>query len=191
MHLWLSIVIIAVFRSPSGQKAEFCEALNEFLDIVRKGNYEIVIAGDLNIDWYRDYYRTRLVSILDDNGLKQIVNEFTRITQTSIDYRLYYCQYGQNYSHEWIDILIEVGNECHAPENKECCKLGSMVEFKEMDDLDEYVGKFDWCLDNTVKHFTVRSRINREKRNEWLNSELRALRRHKIIKYKIHYGEQY
>ena len=42
--------------------------------------------------------------------------------------------------HESIDILIEVGNECHAPEDKKCCvfrynrnkfrsKLGSMLEF--------------------------------------------------------------
>ena len=59
-----------------------------------------------------------------------------------------------------------------------------MLEFEEMDDLNEYVGKFDWCLDNTVEHFTVKSRINREKRNVWFNSELRALRRHKNIKYK-------
>ena len=85
----ISIVIIAVYRSASGQKAEFCEALNEFLDIVCEGNFEIVLAGDFNIDWYRNYYRTRLVSIFNDNGLKQIVHEFTRITQSSktlIDY---------------------------------------------------------------------------------------------------------
>ena len=57
-----------------------------------------------------------------------------------------------------------------------------MLEFEEMDDVNDDVGKFDWCLDNTVEHFTVRSRINREKRNEWFNSELRVLR-DKIIKY--------
>ena len=70
----ISIVIIAVYRSPSGQKAEFCEALNEFLDIVCEGNYQIVIAGDFNND---------------DNSLKQIMYEFTRITRASktlIDY---------------------------------------------------------------------------------------------------------
>ena len=44
-----------------------------------------------------------------------------------------------------------------------------------MHDLNDY---------NTVEHFTVRSRINREKWNEWFNSELRVLRRDKIIKYK-------
>ena len=85
----ISIVIIAVSRSPSVQKAEFCEALNEFLDTVCEENYEIVIAGDFNIDWYKDYYRTRLVNILNDNGLKQIVNAFTRIIQSSktlVDY---------------------------------------------------------------------------------------------------------
>ena len=90
--------------------------------------------------------------------------------------------------HESIDILIEVRKECHAPANKECCvfrynrnrfrsKLGSMLEFEEMDDLNEHVDKFDWCLQITVEHFIVGSRINREKWNEWFNSELRVLRR--------------
>ena len=59
-----------------------------------------------------------------------------------------------------------------------------MLEVREMVDLNEYVGKFDWCLVNCVEHFTVRLRINREKRNEFFNSELRVLRRDKIIKYK-------
>ena len=36
------MVVIAVYRSPTGQKAEFSEALNEFLGIVCEGNYEIV-----------------------------------------------------------------------------------------------------------------------------------------------------
>ena len=76
----MSIVIIAVYRSSSGEETEFCEALNEFLDIVCKRNYEIVIAGNFNIYWYRDYYITSLVNISNDNGLKQIVNEFTKIT---------------------------------------------------------------------------------------------------------------
>ena len=46
-----------------------------------------------------------------------------------------------------------------------------------MDDLNEHVDKFDWCLQITVEHFIVGSRINREKWNEWFNSELRVLRR--------------
>ena len=68
---------------------EFCETFNESLDIACEGNFEIIIAGDFNIDWYRDYYKTRLVTVSNENALKQIVNEFTRITQSSetlIDY---------------------------------------------------------------------------------------------------------
>ena len=75
----ISIVIIAVYRSTSGQKAEFWETLREFLDIVCEENYEIVIAEDFNIVWCKDYYRTRSVRILNNNRLKRIQNEFTRI----------------------------------------------------------------------------------------------------------------
>ena len=46
----------------------------------------------------------------------------------------------------------------------------------EIDDLNEYVNKFVLCLDNTVEHFTIRSRVNREKGM--------VLRRDKIIYYK-------
>ena len=69
----ISIVIKAVYRSTSGQKAEFCEGLNEFLYIVCGGimnyeiviewNYKIVIVGGFNIDCYRVYYITSLVRL--------------------------------------------------------------------------------------------------------------------------------
>ena len=49
-YVKISIPIITVCRSPSGQKVEFCEALSEFLDIVCEENYEIVIAGGFNIE---------------------------------------------------------------------------------------------------------------------------------------------
>ena len=71
----ISIVIIAVYRSASCQKAEFCEVLNEFLNKVCEGKYEIVIARNFRIDWYSDYYRTRSDRIPNDNGLIQIVND--------------------------------------------------------------------------------------------------------------------
>ena len=105
-------------------------------------------------------------------------NEFTKITQTSKTLIDYIITNTENIAakaivdnkipdHELIDILIEVRNECQVPKNKECCvfiynknrfrrKLGSMLEFEEIDDLNEYVGKFDLCFDNMVEHFTVR-----------------------------------
>ena len=54
-----------------------------------------------------------------------------------------------------------------------------MLEFEAMDDLNDIGANL-----TTVKHFTVRSRVNREKRNEWFNSEFRVLRRGNILKYK-------
>ena len=53
------------------------------MDILCEKNYEIVLVRDFNIDWCKDYYRIRLVSILNENGLKLKVNEFTMITQNS------------------------------------------------------------------------------------------------------------
>ena len=52
--------------------------------------------------------------------------------------------------HVLSDILIEVGDECHPPDNKDCSvfrynrngfisKLGSMLECEKMDDINEYV----------------------------------------------------
>ena len=91
-----------------------------------------MIAGDFNNEWYRDYYGTRLLNILNDNSLKQIENEFTRITHNSktlIDYIIINMGHitartnvdNKIADHESIDILTEVGNECHEPVNKECC----------------------------------------------------------------------
>ena len=45
-----------------------------------------------------------------------------------------------------------------------------------------YMGNFNLRLDNTVEHFIVRSKINRENMNEVFSSELRVLRRGKSIK---------
>ena len=78
----------------------------------------------------------------------------------------------------------EQNNKCcffRCNRNRFIIKFGSMLEFQEMDSLNAYMGKLDWCLDNTQEHFTVRLRKNREKRIEWFNSEFRVLRMDKTI----------
>ena len=35
--------------------------------------------GDFNVDWQSDFYKSKLESILNDNGLKQILKVYTRI----------------------------------------------------------------------------------------------------------------
>ena len=85
----ISFIIAIIYRSPSYSKAEFCEDLQQFLEELCEDSNDIIIAGDFNIDWQTDFYKSKLESILNDNGLKQIMREFTRITKNSktlIDY---------------------------------------------------------------------------------------------------------
>ena len=69
--------------------------------------------------------------MLNDNGLKQIVKEFTKITQSSKTFIDYIITKMVNITattnvdnkiadHESIDILKEVSADFYTPEDKEC-----------------------------------------------------------------------
>ena len=45
------IVIVAVCRSPSSCEVEFCRIFEEIMGKICEFPYNIIIAGDLNIDW--------------------------------------------------------------------------------------------------------------------------------------------
>lgn len=86
----IRFLVMAVYRSPSSHIAEFCESFEELIEEICEQNCDIIIAGDFNIDWNKnEFYKSKIQNILDDNGLKQVVNECTRITvnsMTIIDY---------------------------------------------------------------------------------------------------------
>ena len=90
---------------------------------------DIIIAGDFNIDWQSDFYKSKLESLLNDNGLKRIMKEFTRITKNSktlIDYiitnnEILSAKNNTNNKitdHECIDIFIENGKVRENNNNK-------------------------------------------------------------------------
>ena len=79
----ISFIIAIICRSPSYSKAEFCEDLQQFLEELCEKSNDIIIAGDFNIDWQSDFYKSKLESRLNDNGLKQIMKKFTRIMKNS------------------------------------------------------------------------------------------------------------
>ena len=79
----ISFIITIIYRSPNYSKADFCEDLQQFLEDLSKNSNDIIIAGDFNIDWQSDFYKSKLESILSDNGLKQVMKELTRITKNS------------------------------------------------------------------------------------------------------------
>ena len=60
------------------------------IEEISDNNWGILFAGDFSIDWKRNsVYKNRIKNTLTDNGLKQIINECTRVTKISstiIDY---------------------------------------------------------------------------------------------------------
>lgn len=78
------VIIMAVYRSPSCREVEFCDAFDEITEGICDTSLEIIIAGDFNIDWKKnDTYKNRIQATLNDNGLKQIVSDYTRVTENT------------------------------------------------------------------------------------------------------------
>ena len=85
----ISFVIVILYKSPRYSKAKFCEDLQQFLDDLCERSNDVIIARDYNLNWQSDFYKSKLECILNDNWLKQIMKEFTKITKNSkksIDY---------------------------------------------------------------------------------------------------------
>ena len=66
------------------RRPNICEFVNTFnIEDLCENNNDIIIAGDFNIVWQSDFYKSKLENILNDKRLKRIVKEFTRITKNS------------------------------------------------------------------------------------------------------------
>ena len=74
-----------MYRSPSGSKAEFCDNFQNVKEICERNN-DILIVEDFNTERKNDIYASKLEIVINDNGLKHIMNEHTRITEILIDY---------------------------------------------------------------------------------------------------------
>ena len=154
----IPFIIAIIFRSPSYSKAEFCEDLQQFLEELCENSNYIIIAGDFNIDWQSDFYKSKLESILNDNGLKKIMREFIRITKNSktlIDYIITNNEMVSAKNNinnkitdlECIDIFIENGNGRKIQNtemdifkyNKDRFdnELSAIIEFNEIDKINE------------------------------------------------------
>ena len=75
------ILISAIYRSPSYSEPEFCDIFEQTIQKICDINCEILIAGVFNIDLKNFLYRNRIRSIIKDNGVRQVVNEYTRVTK--------------------------------------------------------------------------------------------------------------
>lgn len=208
-HNNYKIAITSVYRSPSSAETEFLGVFEEVLEEMSELNCDIIIAGDFNIDWCKDgFYKNKMQCLLDDNGLKQVIGEFTRITQSSKTLIDFVITNNNNISaktnssnkisdHETIDIIVNnMRHNTNSIDYKEIDifkynkqqynrEIWSIQEINMNIDLNDIVIVFDSYLENAVKNMTRRRKIKENCNINWFNEEVRRLKREKIDKYNI------
>lgn len=89
-HQNFSATIACVYHSPNSCHRTFVERLNAWLQERVEADEKILLFGDMNIDWLTNSAnKNRLHNSINDNGLTQMINKFTRITDESntlVDY---------------------------------------------------------------------------------------------------------
>ena len=76
-----NILIGVVYRSPSYSEVVVCDIFGEVIEEICDKKCDILIAGDFNKDAKNSFYKNIIKNTLNDNGLKQIVNESARLTR--------------------------------------------------------------------------------------------------------------
>jgi len=80
----VNIVIVCIYRSPSGQLDLFFQTLDKILELLNQKNKKIFIYGDFNIDLLlTDQATLEFSQLLNSYGLKYLVNKPTRISKIS------------------------------------------------------------------------------------------------------------
>lgn len=193
-------IIMGVYRSPSSRETEFCEAFEQAIEEVNENDSDLIVAGDFNIDWAKNgTYKYKLEAMLNDNGLKQVVNEYTRITKHSKTIIDYIISNNENIKvktnssnkisdHEAIDIKIEeTSANVEQHEEIEIFKynkdlfnkeLSKMPIYNERIDLNNNVSNFDFCLEKTIKKCTRKKLIKTNNCVKmWFSAELKQLKK--------------
>ena len=72
------------------KKLIFCATFEEIVEVLIERNKDIFVDGDFNIDWSKEsVYKRKTECVINDNGLKQSIKYYTRVTKDSktiIDY---------------------------------------------------------------------------------------------------------
>lgn len=78
--------IVGIYRSPSGSISEFIDVFFKWMDDYYESHSScsIVIAGDFNIHYDKNCQgKSKLKEYIENNGMQQLVNEYTRIFKDS------------------------------------------------------------------------------------------------------------
>lgn len=90
------MLLTALYHPPGRKVPEFLDFLDGFFEDVSSFKGDIICLGDFNIDLKKkSFYSEKCKSIIVQNGLTQIVDDYTRITENSstlIDYVITNCK---------------------------------------------------------------------------------------------------
>lgn len=207
----MDLVVAGVYLSASENKNNILDSFGPWLENVANGN-SIMCCGDLNIDLNVDnQFSRRLNNILDDNGLKQLVNVPTRVTEetsTRIDLCISnLCRNriscvitddDQISDHKNIEVKI-IGKLIKLPSRrKSICVWNNYDPVKLWDSIEQWLpqwrelqnksvdDKMNWLLlnlKNSIEQFRVTKQLI--DKSDFFDRELEVMRIEKNRLYKI------
>lgn len=211
IRCWLknkSYVVAVVYRSPSMSKRTFCSYFDQWMEDLTEYNCEVIVAGDLNINWdANDTYKCLIEQSIVDNGFKQVMNDYTRITKstkTIIDYvatNMVNVDVKVDTSlkisdHETIRVRINVDKFSVDDENQYVRRLkynkeiflnklveDGMLQIESMTSVNESAEKFSQVISNAINEQMVDCKKLKKTVNKWYNSELKEMKAKKIVLY--------
>ena len=86
LHMQKQINLICVYRPPDGKHGECVRGLTRVLDQIDRSRSETVLIGDFNLDYNNKKLvaSSKLETLVNKYALKQIIDENTRITDSSV-----------------------------------------------------------------------------------------------------------
>lgn len=206
----ISFVVVTVYRSPNvnSTKRKFCEFFKEWMESIEDLNINVIIAGDFNINWAeQSTYKNDIQNIIMDNGFRQQISDFTRITQASktvIDYvitNMYNVSTTINNKikisdHETIQIevkhrhpilksndqIIEVFKYNHSDFENEL-KKRKINSVNYINDINESANEIDRKVKEVMNKFKIKKTIKTMNTNEWYNAHMFRLKEQKVWLY--------
>lgn len=207
-HQNFSATIACVYHSPNSCHRTFVERLNAWLQEKVEADEKILLFGDMNIDWLTNSAnKNRLHNSINDNGLTQMIDKFTRITDES-NTLVDYCITNMN------NLRVEIKPELNISDH-ECivCEILNTNNFsdtfKQVEFLKNYkkqeltdeLNKIDWnacnnkpflekCdflvngLKQTVSKFIKKKSILINAKCKWYDKEVAELKKVRDISYK-------
>lgn len=149
-----------LYKSFQISKSVFLTSLDEWLEEVVDLNKNNIILGDFNIDVkVNNYYSDKLNILIRENGLNQIVTQYTRVTQ---------------HSKSLIDLLLTNCNkvQCQVIQNEKisdhymiCAKIMKTVVRRELEDY-QMISRKSYTKAKLKQSLELRTFSNSEELNE-------------------------